>query len=120
MRLYELPITTDAVGAGTATTVYPLSGEIVGVRELGHTSGTADWTLTRTADGGTVLALTDVAAPWDRQPRSAAHSTTGGTTAYSTGVGPVYDGGIPIDGYLKAVVAQAGSVVAGTVYIYVE
>jgi hypothetical protein len=110
---------------GTATTAYPLTGEIVSIR-MGNAGsavtagGSADFTFTRLSDGGTVLAVTNVSAPWQYQPREPAHTTTGGTTAYSSGVGPVLTDGVPIADYLVCTIAQGGPSASGTVYIYYE
>lgn len=125
INVHEFVVSTDAAGAGTVLSHSPVRGEIVEVRlPLGGTvltaGGSADFTLTRVNDGGTVLALANASAPWQYQPRAAAHSTSGGTTAYATGVGPVYDGGVPAESVLRLVVAQAAlsQTTAGTVYVY--
>lgn len=122
-----IAVTTDAAGAGTALSSKPISGRIVEVRmpnagtAITSTGGTADFTLTRVADGGTVLAATNQNAPWQYQPRPAAHTTSGGTTAYAAGVGPVPDSrGVPCDDYLQLVVAQAQPSKSGTVYVHYE
>ena len=125
ITMYELAVTTNAWGGGTATSVNLPRCEVVSVRmaNAGTTitaSGTADFTITRVVDGGTILALTDANAPWQYQPSQPAHSVTGGTTAYSLGVGPVYDDGIPLDGQLKVVVAQGGTAGSGSIYFYLE
>lgn len=125
MRRIQLAVTTDAAGAGTATTVEPLSGYVSEIRvPLAGTAltagGTADFTFTRGKDGGTVLAVSNQLAPWQFQPRPAAHTTSGGTTAYSLGVGPVLDSiGVPIDDYLTVTVAQAAVSQSGTIFIHV-
>src|SRR3990167_4722258 len=125
VSLYELTVSTNAWGGGTATSVYPLHGEILELRvpNSGTTltgGGTAEITLTRSVDGGTILALTDVGAPLTYYPRGAVHTTGGGTTAYSVGGQSVYDtgGGIPVDGYVQAVVAQGSASSSGILYLY--
>lgn len=123
---YEIPITTDAAGAGTALSVRPLAGEIVEIRlplagTALTTGGSADFTFTRNRDGGTVLAVTDQVAPFQFQPRPAVHSVTGGTTAYAVGVGPVTSpAGVPINDHLKVVIAQGALSKAGTIFVHVR
>lgn len=101
--------------AGTVVSTRPISGEIVEVRyngtDLNAASATADWTITRKDGGGTVLALTDVAGPWQYAPRQSLHTTTGGTLTHeatSAGAGAQV-GPIPVDGHLQVVLAQAGT-----------
>lgn len=125
IRREPIVVTTDAAGAGTALSIGVISGEVVEVRLPAAgaaltTGGSADFTLTRLHDGGTILAVTNQSAPWQFNPRAAAHSNAGGTTAYGTGVGPVYDGGIPCDDHIRLVVAQGALSQAGTVYVYYE
>ena len=122
---YDFEVTTDAAGAGTVTSRQPLRGEVLEVRHEGAhpgtLSGTATYTITRSSpdalNGGTVLAYTATANPWSISPRQAVHSVTGGTTAYALGIGPVTDR-IPVDDYLKLVVANGGSVVTDIVSVW--
>lgn len=106
-----LEATTDSSGAGTAETTYPLSGYLEEIRYQGSFGSTADFTFTRSEGGGTVLVVTNGAAPWSYLPRAQIADTSG------TVVSAAYDT-IPIDDYLTMVVAQGGSVVSGTVSIY--
>ena len=111
---YIFEVTTDTLGAGTAVSTYPLSGLVEEIRcqsGFGGTAGTADFTFTRSQGGGTILVVTDGTAPWSRLPRAQIADTTG------TAVSGVYDS-IPIDDYVQMLVAQGGSVVAGTVSFY--
>lgn len=123
---YAVEVTSDASGAGTATTPYPVSGEIVEVRVPNAgtalmSGGTADLTITRATDGGTVFAGSNVAPPFQYAPRQQVHTTTGGTTNYASGVGPVVDpAGIPVDDYLTVTVAQGLASQSATVYIHVR
>ena len=128
-RVSAYPITlTQAAGAsaGTATFAVPISGEVLEVRmpAAGSTlaGGSADFTLTRVYDGSTVLNVSNQTAPFEFFPRRSPHSPTGGTAAYGAGLA-VYDtgGGIPIDGYLQVVWAQASTAVAApTMYVHVR
>ncbi len=122
----EIAVTVDAAGAGTVLSSRPISGKIVEVRmddagtALTGTGGTADFTLTRNRDGGTILSAANQSAPWQYQPRAAAHSTSAGTTAYALGVGPVYGDGIPCDDHIKLLVASGQPSASGTVFVHYE
>jgi hypothetical protein len=129
MRLarLDIPISAGTTGDGTATTFRPLCGHVVEFRvgTLGtalNNSGSTDWTVTRVEDGGTILSAANQTAPFQYQPRNAVHTSSAGTTAYGLGQSPVFvDPGIPVDGYVQVVVAQAGTVAkAGTVHLYVQ
>lgn len=104
-----LIVTTDSVGAGTVTTTRPISGRIVEIRNNSSAwGGTADYTFTRAAGegGGTVVSLTDTAGPFSVYPGGSVYGMTGTHTP------------VPVEGYLTMAVAQAGSVVAGTVHVF--
>lgn len=124
-RISAVPVTLTqtSAGAGTVTSVSPWSGEIVEIRmDTAGTiiaSGTADFTITRSYDGGTILSAANQTAPWQYNPRLAVHSDTAGTTAYALGAGPIFDagGGIPVDGYVQVVWAQ-GNPAAGTATLW--
>lgn len=125
MRCVQVPITTNAAGGGTAQTA-PVSGRVVLFR-LPQTSpltvgGSADFTITRANDGGTILALTNVqaAAGIEYPVALGAVTTAGGTTAYNTGVGPVLTPGVPVDGHINVVVAQGALSASGTAFLYVD
>lgn len=124
IRCETITLTTGATGAGTADSTAPWSGEILSIAmrgtALNSAGGTADYTFTRVTDGGTVLALTNATAPWQYQPRDFVHTTTGGTTVYGVSASNVITHGIPIDGYLRCVVAQAGSATSANVFVYFE
>lgn len=124
IRCETITMTSGATGAGTVVSKWPLSGEILSIRMSGTAlnglGSTADFTFTRQNDGGTVLAVSNVDAPWQYQPREASHTVTGGTTGYSLGVGPVLTHGVPIDDYLVCVVAQGGSAASAAAYVYYE
>ncbi len=123
---YAVEVTSGADGAGTATTPYPISGEVVEIRVPNDgtalmSGGTADLTVTRDTDGGTVFAGVNLTPPFQYAPRPAVHTTTGGTTNYAAGVGPVLDpAGVPVDDYLTVVVAQGLATKSATVYIHVR
>lgn len=116
----SITLTADASGAGTAKSSRPIIGEILSVR-CGGTAfgGTADFTVTREGDGGTVLVATNAAGPWQFQPREAAHTTSGGTTSYSVGSGVLTEN-IPSADYLKIVVAQAAPSSSGVIHIHYD
>lgn len=114
-------VTVDSAGAGTVTSSV-VSGVVLEVRSQSTgllTGGSADITLTRVEDGGTVIAITNQsAAPFSYYPRPGANSVTAGTTSYAVGIGPVPAEGVPVDGELKLVVAQAAPSTSGTVNVY--
>jgi hypothetical protein len=121
MGLYTFLVSTDANGAGTVTSNHQIRGLVREVR-YGRTalSGTATYTIKRVVDGATILAYTATSNPWARAPCEAAHlNTTGGTTAYNTGVGPVLVP-VPVSGAVKLVIANGGSVLSNeAVHLYV-
>lgn len=117
MRRYQLSVTTDATGAGTATTLYPLTGYVTEIRYGGtvlNRGGSATYTFTRPDDGGTILALPATNGPWQSDPRGNT-STTGGVVS-----GTAVAGGVPVDGYIRLVTAAAAFSVTDTVNIYVD
>lgn len=125
MNLVEVVFTTDTSGNAAGTTL-PLRGELCQVRVPNAgtawmgTGATADITITRLVDGGTLLALTNGSAPWEYNPRTPAHSLTAGTTAYAVGVGPVLTDAPPLHGPVVVTVAQAQFSKAGTVYLWID
>ena len=117
---HALSVTTDAAGAGTATTVSPLNGHVEEVRYGGTIlAGTATFTLTRVGDGGTILAYTATAAPWSRAPLQPVHSSVGGGALVAATGGSALADRVPVDGYVQLVVANAGSVLTDSVSIFV-
>jgi hypothetical protein len=127
VRLIEFPFAlTGGAAAGTVTSPYPISGELVEVcvptagTALVTSGGTTDIKLIRAVDGGTLVNLPNTAAPFQIFPRGVVTTQAGGTTAYSVGGGSVVDtgGGMPVDGYVTAVIADAVPNGAGTVYAY--
>jgi len=124
IRCETITIATGALGAGTAISTAPLSGEILSIRlpgtALNGAGSTADFTFTRQNDGGTVLAVSNVNAPWQYQPREVVHTVAGGTTVYGLSATNVMTHGVPIDDYLVCVVAQGGSATSTDCFVYYE
>ena len=122
-ELVPVPLTTNAWGGATATAARPHAGEVLLVTmplagtALTAQGGTADFVITRVTDGGTIAALTNVSAPFYYQPRDPVHDTTGGTTAYTVGVGPQMTEGIPVFGSISVSVAQAQPTKSGTIFL---
>ena len=113
IRREELTVTTDSLGAGTVVSTSPISGLVYYVRNNGATFGsTADFTLTRLASdgGGTILNVADAVGPWEYSPRYAEHSIGGGSVGA--------DAFIPVDGHVRLIVAQGGSVSTGVVHVF--
>lgn len=98
-------------GAGGGTVVSrPVVGDIISIRLPGTAlGGSADFTITRQSDGGTVLAGTDMAGPWQYQPASAFHS---GTAIAGTTVG------VPSASHLVVTVGSAAASTGGTIHVY--
>lgn len=124
MRCVEVSISTDTTRGGTVRTK-PVNGRVVHVRVPKDSplllGGSADFTITRANDGGTVFAATNApTAGIEYSPTLPAQSNSGGSTAYAAGFGPVPAGGIPVDGELNVSVLQGAYVAAGVVYVYVE
>lgn len=112
--------TTDSAGAGTAVLGRSRQGVVHQVRLSGtavNNSGSADYTITSNADGGTVLAVSNVDGPWQYAPRQPVSNLSGATALSATG-GTVM-APVAIDGDLTLVVAQAKASTAGTVHIYI-
>lgn len=84
---------------------------------LTASGGTTDFVITRVTDGGTIIAITDISAPFTRQPRDAVHTTSAGTTAYTLGVGPQLTEGVPVFGSISVAVAQAQPSQSSTIYL---
>lgn len=114
-------LTTDAAGAGTATTERPVSGYVLEIRAPNVASqltagGSADFTFTVPLTGATVLTVSNQSAPFQYQPRPVLNTTSGGTST-----APAYvDRGVPVDDYLRCVVAQGALSTSGTVFVTVE
>lgn len=118
-RCEQIVVTTDASGAGTALSARPLSGLIREIRMPNAgtamtVGGSADFTFTRLADGGTILTLTNQNAPFQIAPSQAYSAMAGGAVAGTASVP-----GIPIDDHLKVVVAQGALSKSGTIYVHV-
>lgn len=113
---YQIDVTSGANGAGTATT-RPISGQVVEVRipNAGtalFSGGTADLTITRQNDGGTVVGAANITIPFTISPRQIMQPVAGGGTAL------LDPNGVPVDSGLNVVVADGLASKTTTVYIY--
>ncbi len=117
----EAVIVRDATGAGTLISG-PVSGEVLEIRvpnagtawtNGGTAGGTADLTITRLRDEGTICALSNLLPPVQIQPRTVVNDVTGGGSAILS------QRGVPVDDHLKIVIAQGVASVSGTVFIHV-
>ena len=103
-----------ANAAGTFTSVRPVVGDVVQVRNPGTSFGsTADYTLTRQLDGGTIFAGLDVAGPWQFNPVLTT-SLNSGTALAGTASYP----GVPCASHVTLVVGSAVASSVGTVHVY--
>jgi hypothetical protein len=113
VRILTIRLDAGVAGAGTVQSPRPISGHVVSVRCDGTAFGaTADFTITRVSDNGTVLKVTDAVGPWQFQPRETLHTITGGSALSAGSLG------VPIDGYLKCVVAQAAASSSAELVVY--
>lgn len=111
LKRQTLVVTTDSAGAGTISTQRPLGGCVIELRnDSAAWGGTADYTFTRAADegGGTVFNASNLAGPFSVYPGGSVYGLAGVASH------------IPVDGQLTMTIAQAGSVVAGTVHVFYE
>ena len=121
--LVPVPLTTNAWGGATVNAARPHAGHAILVSmplagtALTAQGGTTDFVVYRARDGGTIAALTNVSAPFFYQPRDSVHTTAGGTTAYTLGIGPQVTEGIPVFGSITVTVAQAQVSQSGTLYV---
>ena len=120
--LVTLAVTTNGWGGGTVTSSRAISGDILAVRmDNGGTAvttgGTADFTFTKSPDGGTVLALTNASAPFEYRVGQQLFNQTGGSVIYAAGTA-VYTDGVPVFGTVTMTVAQGAGSASGTVYMY--
>lgn len=119
IQVVSIPVTTDASGAGTATT-RAIRGEIVKLRAplaataITAAGGTTDWTFVDSHNGSTVLSLTNTNAPWERHPGVEIHNATGGTAG--TALWP----GSPVGGTVTMTVAAGQPSKSGTVFLYLR
>lgn len=113
IRRHAIVFTTNASGAGTVLSPEPLMGDVVLIRQdAGDAPGTAtaDYTLTRHDDGGTIAAITNTVDPFEVSPVVTLHQ---GTTVAGTASYP----GVPCDGHVKLVIAGAEASVEGTIHV---
>lgn len=111
VRTYRFDLITtsgaDGSATGTATSTYPITGEIKSVHvDYTNQPGTTDVTIaTMHAPVITLLTLTDNAADGLWHPRAILHDAAGAAVTYD-GTNELY-GCFVIDDYVKVTVAQA-------------
>lgn len=120
--LITFPVTTDAAGAGTASSV-SIQGECTelripnaGTAMLG-TGSTATVSLTRALDGGTIFRTTAGSAPFSERFGQQLFTQTGGSAIFAAGTAEFVDG-VPVFGTVTCVVSGAQASKSGTVYMY--
>lgn len=122
-ELVPVVFSTNAWGGATALAARPHAGEILLVSmplagtALTAQGGTTDFVATRVTDGGTVVALTNVSAPFSYEPRDPVHTVSAGTTAYTLGIGPQMTEGVPVFGSISVSVASGQPNQSGTLYL---
>lgn len=119
IQVVSIPVTTDASGAGTAST-RTIRGEIVKLRAplaataISAAGGTTDWTFVDEFNGGTLINVANTNAPWERQPGVEIHNASGGTAG--TALWP----GVSVGGTVTLTVANGQPSKAGTVILHVR
>lgn len=122
VALHTVALTTD--GSGDVTAYTPTtSGTVLAVRYVPDASTPlatgADITITDTTTGLTILTITNVGVVAnDFWPRAAMMTTTGVLATYD-GTRAVLDQ-VPVASAIQVVVAQGGSTLSGTIYLYVQ
>jgi hypothetical protein len=126
----EFKISTDATAAGSVVSVKPVEGMVLEWVCSGSTGtalfgpgGTATLTAIRRGDGGTILAATAVTAPFRYAPRRDVVTEAGGTMFIVAGsaTSKVLDlSGVPSADCVTLSVAQGGTSVSGTVYMFYD
>src|SRR3990167_418385 len=126
---YPYTFTLNAWGGGTVTPNIPFNGYLVEVfvpnagtawTNAGGAGGSVDISLVRKVDGGTVYDAANITAPMQHFPARRLRNEAGGTTAYALGIGPVVQGGVPVDDVVQLIVAGAKEDVSGTLYVNVD
>lgn len=119
VRHQSVAITTDSLGAGTATTDRPINGIVQEIRvNAQQFSSTADYTVVRTADfGGTIAAISNANGPFQISPGIPVYDDTGNKSLYSSSTGGTVVRAPVCPGYARVIVAQGGSAQSGTVHI---
>lgn len=122
MRRHEIPIILDGSGTADTESTVPLCGTIAEIRcsstGLDNESKT-DITITRRDDGGSVLKLTNIGAPWSKVPQQPVVNQEGAAALYAVAGAAVLEE-IPIDGYLRIQVAEGKANGKATIYVFVD
>lgn len=118
-RAERIVFETDSSGSSSVLSARPVCGRVVEVRvpdagAVWTAGGSADVTVTRREDGGTVLAVTNVSAPFSYRPVPVVHTTSGAVAGTATVAG------VLVDDHVRVTVAQAAPSTAGTVFVLVE
>lgn len=120
---HVISITTATDGSATAYSSAPANGEVYAVRYVPGGSAlanTADITITGADSGIPILTITNQAqSSQNYAPRMATHDIAGAALLYAA-AGIAVSDRIPLAGELiKAVVAQGGNTLSGSLYVWV-
>lgn len=118
IRHQSVAITTDASGAGTATTARPVNGKIYEIRNNAAGFGSSGTiTVTRKEYGGTVAVITGTLGPFSVAPGIPVYDASGNKSLYSTSAGGTVVRTPVSDQPLTVTIGTGGSVVSGTIFI---
>lgn len=119
VQFQSVAITTDALGAGTATFARPINGEVYEIRvNAQQFSSTADYAVTRTEPfGGTIAYIANNNGPFQVSPGIPVYDDSGNKSLYGSSAGGTVVRRPLCPGYAKVTVAQGGSAQSGTVFI---
>lgn len=118
IRHQAVAITTDASGAGTATTAAPVQGKIYEIRNnAAGFSSAGTITVTRKGYGGTVATITGTLGPFSVAPGIPVYDSAGNKSLYSTSTGGTVVREPVSDQYLTVTIGSGGNAVSGTIYV---
>jgi hypothetical protein len=123
VRHQKVAITTDSLGAGTATTAEPINGIIRQVRvNAVQYSATADYSITQASavGGGTLAYMANSNGPWQITPGIPVYDDAGNKSLYSSATGGTVTAAPYCVGYATVTVAQGGNAQSGTIHIIYE
>lgn len=107
IRTAEIEVTLDGSGAGSASSG-SINGTVLEVRCPGtehNEAGKCDITVSRAQDGAQLVKVANKDGPWSAAPSQPLVDNENGAALFAAG-GTALRTGIPVAGYLNAVVAE--------------
>lgn len=120
VRHQKVALTTDSLGAGTATFAEPINGIVRQVRvNAVQYSATADYTLKMDSSvgGGTIAYMPNTNGPFQWTPGIPVYDDAGNKSLYSSATGGTVTAAPYCVGYAQVIVAQGGNAQAGTIHL---